>query len=417
MRSTGFTLISLLLLALSTPPTDATCKSYDINNARWIPQDNTISVSLTGTALGSHQANARWFLIDTANQATINLPAEGISYTYNTATIPAKGLVELNDAYFIFATKLQFEDCPNEQAKIGPVVLKTIRDKTPIFAYTPSTNRDDSDFYLSPTIDGASGTGASYTLDTKLQLRKALVAPSFGGSASYSPAIFFIPGVDAKISSNPKEDSNSVLFQAPLEIVSIINPRSHPTLSSIIPSIVTQPAFVIESDKRFHDINAIFSDSEFIVLHTFGSDWLKFSPEPMIGFETGSNLKAQETDTYPAAILRADVGMHLGINVFKPKKSKPLFYIETDYIRRILLNPEPIYKTDSKGNYILVAVGTQPRDHVNVKLSYDLTAYVGFSLAYENGRLPPVYTQVSSKYTFGITFKGQLQYKPTKTPN
>ncbi len=369
MKLIFLALFSLLLLS---PRTAATCKSYDINNARWIPQNNTISVSLTGTSLSAQQHDAQWALIDMANQSTIKLPAEGVSYTYNTATIPAKGLVELNRAYFIFATKLKFDDCAGEQDKVSPVVLKTERARTPVFANTPSTNRDDSDFYLAPTIDGANGTGASYTLDTKLQFRKALVAPSFGGSAPHHPAVFFMPGVDAKVSSNPKEDGNSVLLQAPLEIVTILNPRRFAMLSKLIPSVISQPALVVESDKKFHDINAVFSSSEYVVFRTFGSDWLKITPEPMIGLETGSNIKAQQADTYPDAILRANFGTHVGINVFKPKKPKPIFHIETDYIRRLLLNPEPIYKTDSKGNYTLISVGTQPRDHVDLKFTYDL---------------------------------------------
>jgi hypothetical protein len=412
MRLIHSLLVGFSLCLFATARANADCTTYDINNARWIPQDNAISVSLTGTALSTKQPKAQWALIDALDHRTINVRSDGIRYTYNTVTIPAKNLVELNRPYYILATNLKFDDCPKEQEKISPAELKTKRTSTPTFAYSPATNRDDSDFYMAPTVDGASGSKASYTLDAKLQFRKALLGPSFGKGVPYYPAVFFVPGVDAKISSNTNEDADSVLFQVPLEVVSILSPNRFPRLSKFAPSVISQPGYVTESDKKFHDINAIFSEREYIVLHTFSAAWFQITPEPTIGFETGANLKAQSANTYPNSILRANFGMHLGVNLFAQEKAKPLFSIEGDYVRRLLLNPEPTYNTDSNGNYVFVSVGTQPRDYVKVNISYDLTSYVAVSVAYENGRLPPLYTLVSDKYTFGITFKGQLQYIP-----
>jgi hypothetical protein len=409
---TRFVLVLVAVLFILLPCcADEKCTQQTIINAFWIPQDNNIEVTLTGTMDTKKEGDARWSLINETNQSLTKIPPESVSYTDQVATITVKDLVLLNDSYLIAVTGIKFVDCAKPQVKFSPVALQTKRTKIPMFGFSPSTNRDDSDFYFAPTIDGASGTQASYTADSKLQYRKALTSPSFGGTKSYTPAIFLMPGADVKISSNPKEDGNSVLFQVPLEIVSVLDPKTFPKVSPIIPSVISLPAFVTESDKKFHDINAIFSDREYIVLHTFGNR-LQFSPEPMIGFETGSNLKAQAAGTYPAAILRALCGIHVGMNIFQAKKPKPLFSIETDYILRVLLNPEPTYTTDSKGNYVLISTGTQPRYDINVKLNYNLMNYVALSVGYEYGRLPPVYTLVDNKYTFGITFKGQMQYKP-----
>jgi hypothetical protein len=177
--------------------------------------------------------------------------------------------------------------------------------------------------------------------------------------------------------------------------------------------VISQPGFVAEADKKFHDVNGIFSDAEYFVLRSFGGELFSIIPEPVVGVETGSNLKAQSAGTYPESILRVDVGLHLGMNLFqRATKKKPLFSIEADYMRRLLLHPEPIYTVNSTGGYVLQSVGTQPRDHVTVKINYNLTSYVALTAAYEYGSLPPLYTKVDNKYTFGVTLQGQVQYRP-----
>jgi hypothetical protein len=393
------------------------CK-HDINSAQWLPQSEQIDIALTGGPKLDTSQNqaAQWFLVN-ANSKEYKATAfsrTDVSYTSQTVRLSAKGLVQPKSFYFVYATGVVFTDCAKPMEKLGPHDLTADGKPNPAFTIKPATNRDSSDFYFAPTVDGASGTGASYTLDSKVQFKYALAAPLFGSGVRYRPAIFFIPGIDAKISSNAKEDGNSVLLQAPFEIIAIVDPDRFPRLSKVIPSVISQPGFVTEADKKFHDINGIFSDTEYIVVRSLGNDWLSIVPEPLVGVETGANIKAQQVNTYPSAILRADVGMHVGINFFKVKKPKPLFSLESDYIRRMFLNPEPNYKTDTKGNYVLESVGTQPRDHASVKLGYNLTDYISLTVAYENGRLPPVFTKVSDKYTFGITFNGQWMYKPPK---
>lgn len=254
----------------------------------------------------------------------------------------------------------------------------------------------------------------------KLQFRVAIVAPLFGVIQPqnaptryvYRPGVNFVPGIDLKASSNPKEDGNSVLFNLPFEIVAPTSSDRFQSLSRLLPAIISKPSFVAEADKKFHDINSIFSNSEYFVMRGFG-ETVQFVPEPFIGVETGSNLKAQAAKTYPNGILRATFGMHVGFLIFAKSKTKPLFTIESDYVRRLLLEAEPVFTQDSKGNLVLASVGTQPRDHVTNKLSYDLTSYVALSIGHEYGELPPVYTKVDNKYTFGIVFKGQLLKPPT----
>jgi hypothetical protein len=398
------------------------------NRAVWHPEQGLISASVMHPLHPTEQSSAKWLLLDSTGNLPVDLapvairnygdpdhpdipPADPSVSIY---LMPVQPLL-INHLYYLRAQNVRTTGCPKPQAELSPTIVLTKRAKTPAFATSASTSRDDSDFYFAPTVDGASGSKASYTLDAKLQHRTALVAPEFGTNTPYRPGINLVPGVDLKISSNPKEDGNSVLFQVPLEIVTIIDPISSPGVARMLPAVISRPGFVAEADKKFHDINGIFSDGEYFVLRGWGHGAVQVVPEPMIGFETGSNLKAQQAGTYPDSILRAEFGLRAVMTIFQPKKAKPLFSIESNYIRRLLLHPEPVYTVNSTGNYVLVSVGTNPRDDVNVKLSYNLTSYVALSLGYEYGELPPMFTKVNNKYTFGITFKGELQSKPSNT--
>lgn len=403
------------------------CK-IQFNRAVWHPEQNLISANFMPSLRPAEQNETKWLLFDSTGDLVVALTPVTI-HNYGDPDHPdappqdTSGSVYvrplqpllLNHTYYLRGQNVKADGCPKRQAEISPTAVLTQRAKVPNFPVSPSTSRDDSDFYFAPTLDGATGTKASYTIDAKVQLRKALIAPRFGANTSYRPGVNLVPGVDVKVSSNPKQDGNSVLLQSPLEVLTIVDPSSFPTLAKALPAVISRPGFVAEANKNFSDINAIFSDGEYFVLRGFGREGLAVVPEPMLGFDTGSNLVAQQAGTYPDSILRANFGMRVVMTIFQPSKAKPLFSIESNYIRRLLLHPEPAFTQDSKGNLVFASEGTNPRDHVDVKLTYNLTTYVGISLGYEYGELPPVYTKVDNKYTFGITFKGQLQYKPSNT--
>jgi hypothetical protein len=413
----------LILLTLLHPVAGRAqqCPAHQIDQPLWHPDQDpkVISVFLLHSVRPSEQASAKWLLVDTRDGMIVPIArVEAGDYGPSSVLIKPLQPLLLDHIYYLSAEKVKFDDCATPQPEITPVVVLTKRKTAPTGASTPSTSRDDSDFYFAPTIDGASGTKAAYTLDAKLQFRKALAAPRFGRGpdptkrAPYRPGVSFIPGIDFKISSNAKEDGNSVAFQVPVEVLTIVDPAAFPGLAKVIRAVISRPGFVAEADKKFHNVNAIFSDGEYFALRGYGSSKVQVVPEPMLGFETGSNVKAQQTGTYAGSILRANFGLRVVMTVFQPSKAKPLFSLESNYIRRLILHGEPVYAQDSKGNQILSLVGTNPRDHVDLKVTYNLTPFVGLSVGYEYGELPPVFTKVDNKYTFGITFKGQLQYKP-----
>jgi hypothetical protein len=419
--------LMILILPFALSAQSSRCPaSPSLRKALWQPYRSPaeISVGLSDPIL-LPQSSASWSVVDSADGSRVAVksvsypivsthPPDKPDYAESALIVPVTPLA-IDHIYYLFVQGLVFEYCTDAPKTVSPIAIATERPKDAKrnFLASAAKAREDSDFYFAPTIDGSSGAKASYTLDTKFQFRKSLLSAQFGSGLPYRPAIYFIPGWDLKVSSNPKQDGNSVNFLVPLEIVAPTNPTSFPTISKIVTAVVSQPGFVAEADKKFHDVNGVFADYEYVVLHGFGNHNLWVSPEPTIGVETGSNLKAQTANTYPHSILRADIGMHIVLNIFQAEaKSKPLFSIETDYMRRLLLNPEPTYTEDSKGNLVLQSVCTQPRDHVSVKINYNLLSYVALTAAYEYGELPPVYTKVDNKYTFGVTFLGQMQYHP-----
>jgi hypothetical protein len=416
--------LTVCILVLAYVVAAQECPKITFNRALWHPEQNLISASLMKPFHPWQNVNAKWLLFDSTGDVPVPLePTNSQNYgdpdrptapppdpSSSVVVRPRQPLL-INHSYYLRGQNVTPVDCNQPQAEIPFTSVVTQRAKIPPFATSPSTSRDDSDFYIAPTIDGSTGTAASYTIDAKVQFRKGFVAPTPGFR---SPGLSVIPGVDVKVSSNPKLDGNSVTFQVPLEVLTLI-PGDSTGIRRLIPAIISRPGFISEADKKWHDINAVFGDSEYFILHGFGSDTFRVVTEPSIGFETGSNLKAQQAGTYPDPILRGNFGMRAVLTVFQPSIAKPIFSIESNYIRRLLLNPEPVFKQDTKGNLVFSSVGTNPRDHVDVKLTYNITQYVGASISYEYGQLPPVFTKVNNKYTFGITFKGQLQYKPANT--
>jgi hypothetical protein len=422
-------LVLVLFLGLcNTPAARSQECANQFNRAVWHPDQALISANLMHPLSPAEQTQAEWLLLDSTGNVTVPIAAVTIQNygdpdhpeappraTSTSVYVRPMQPLMINHTYYFRARNILTAGCKKIQAEVAPTVLLTDRKTPSAFAVSPSTSRDDSDFYLAPTIDGASGSKASYTLDGKFQYRRALIAPQFGTNTTYRPGISFTPGMSVKSSSNPKEDGDSVNIKAPLEVLTIVDPISLPNLAKILPAVISRPGFVVEADKKFHDVNAIFSIGEYFVLHGFDSGPLQIVTEPMVGVETGSNVKAQTAGTYSSAILRANFGLRVVATIFQASKGKPLFSLESNYVRRLLLNPEPRYTQDSNGNLVLISVGTQPRDHVDLKISYNLMPLVALSIGYEYGELPPVYTKVDNKYTFGVTFKGQLQAKPKNT--
>jgi len=82
---------------------------------------------------------------------------------------------------------------------------------------------------------------------------------------------------------------------------------------------------------------------------------------------------------------------------------------ETTYARRWPLISEVTFKKGKNGGFTSVNVGTNPRDYVKESMNVDFTKFLGLTVSYEYGSLPPKFSFVDSKFTFGLNLKAAFQ--------
>src|SRR5205823_4196792 len=90
-----------------------------------------------------------------------------------------------------------------------------------------------SDLYLSGAWTGATDAKPAYIADIKFQLSWYL-----------TNAVRFVPGIDLKASSDGKSNGDSVTLGARFPVTAR-------------PRLIIEPAFVVESDVAYQDVNGI----------------------------------------------------------------------------------------------------------------------------------------------------------------
>jgi hypothetical protein len=81
---------------------------------------------------------------------------------------------------------------------------------------------------------------------------------------------------------------------------------------------------------------------------------------------------------------------------------------EGEYTRRWLLKREIFFTKSDENGFQPLFVGKGPRDYLLTKLNLDFTKYLGLSISFENGRIPPDFKTVDQKVTVGLTYKIKL---------
>jgi hypothetical protein len=143
------------------------------------------------------------------------------------------------------------------------------------------------------------------------------------------------------------------------------------------------------------------------VPRTFGNN-NRIYFQPFIGFEVGRNIESPVKEAQNRGIARGTAGGSLYLNL-TPKADKALSF-QIDYIRRFLLLREISFKEDDDKKLVPLTIGRGPRDYVKATLEYGFTDFLGTSLSYEYGRLPPNFQLVNSKYSFGLTYKFKTKF-------
>lgn len=416
-------LFLVVVLVLSAGYAAAQCEGK-LGTTR-VTNANEISVQLphtmTNVDFDQSKSPSKWILVDISkgpaperiftivavkeDRHDISLPIANLFLTLNRALEP-------DHEYRLFAPDITFNGgCRPQAVPEGTVKFKNpaaaatrpAPKETDFFKKSPAKGRDDSNVYLSGQIEGANGSSPQFSADIKLE-------------SPFDTATFFQelgPYFNLKASTAKAADANSMNFGLKLRHSFPFPVRlkkgtteladKQPLLSGIVWDLT--PGF--ESDRRFDNVNVVLGNRLSFVPRVFGnSNRIYF--QPFIGFELGRNLKNPVDEAEDRGIARGTVGGSLYLNLV-PKAEKALTF-QIDYIRRFLLLREVSFTEDDDKKLVPLAVGRGPRDHVKVALEYGFTDFLGTTLSYEYGRLPPNFQLVDHKYGFGLTYKFKTKF-------
>lgn len=362
--------------------------------------------------------SVQWLIYDENTKAAILIKEVHYDSPPHSSTgrITTNEPLNSTDTYVLSATGLRFENCSQPVQTNFVRINHSPAKKSGVSAFplSAASSRDAADIYLGGFIDGAQHTHAAYTADIKTQLPVILPDswPIVRGLKPLFTEAAFLPSFDFKASTNSKTNSNSIVIGSGVRLIAPLTSEKPGAPSrALFRDWLPYLGWALEADKPFSDVNNTFRFLNYFNLRTFGT---RLQPvfKPMLGLELGSNARAAGTGLYNGAIARPAIGMHFYLNLFTSKDFKKTASIESDYVRRWPLNREPNSISDSSGKVVLTSPGTNPRDYVTTKLSYDFNSYFGLTLQHDYGELPPLFTKVQNKYSVGLVFKMGLQYKP-----
>lgn len=336
----------------------------------------------------------------------------------------ANDSLDIASLYHLYALNLTFggEAVENPQKLQAPVKIRVIKKPAtqppatgggqsnaelneapkPSWKFDKSKDRDDSDIYGSYQLTATRGAATTGTGDLKVAIP---FTKNFWKRRST-----FSPVVDIKVSSDAEADPDSLKFALewflPLYVSDNQNAKFPYTAVDWINSAK------IEAPKNFDNINALW-ESRFLFPSSkfpWENKNFKMFLDPFAGSEIGKNLKSPLKAAQGKAITRLYFGANLTLQI--PVKDLSLlkgFEMNTSYIRRLPLKRELNFDKDASGNLILATFGKGPKDYVDSKLIMKLNDYFGPFIGFEWGRLPPNYSLVDHKWTFGLLFKTKIK--------
>jgi hypothetical protein len=334
--------------------------------------------------------------------------------TFVTVTLGLFKPLNVDHNYRLRAQFLTFEGCHPKEEDTPEALLKIRKaDQAgkPVdhFAKQKSKGRDDSNVYLAGQIEGARGGKPQISADIKID-QPFLLNLGAEPKAGQDPAtvhrklIRVGPYFDLKASTAEDADADSLKFGGKFEVPFNISQKNHPSLHRALTSVQWLPAGGFEADRRFHNVNTIFSNTiRFIVPGNSDTSTVRVRVFPYIGFELGRNLKSPVKEAEDRGIARGVVGTALYFDhEFAGDKS---LSFQVDYVRRFLLRREVSFEEDKDKKLVPLFLGRGPRDYLKTTLEYDFDKFTGFTLSYEYGRLPPNYELVDNKYSVGLVYK------------
>lgn len=416
-----------LFIALAPGPRHAAAQTCEgaLGTVRHVKNTNEMTVQLPHNMTDQDFAEGagpdKWILVDVSKPAVPERPLRVVAVKPDRPDIslPITDLfltlnrpLDDDHEYRLFAPGLTFKGgCRPRAVPEGTVTLRNPAPAggrvpppdTDFFKKSPSKGREDSNVYLSGQLEGASGSGPQISADIKLE-------------SPYDTAGFFQelgPYFNFKASTAKAADANSMDFGLKLRHAFPVPVRlkpgttqlaeKQPLLSGVVWDLT--PGF--ESDRRFDNVNVMVGNRFIFVPRVFG-DTNRIYFQPFVGFEVGRNIKSPVDEAEGRAIARATAGGSLYLNLM-PKADKALTF-QVDYIRRFLLRREVSFEEDDDKKLVALPVGRGPRDHLKVAFEYGFSDFLGTTISYEYGRLPPNFQLVDHKYGLGLTYKFKTKF-------
>lgn len=322
-------------------------------------------------------------------------------------------------AYRLFQSSMTFKGCKPDDPLEAKVKAKEAAAPNPaqspapapksekgnFFNRSKSKGKEDSNFYLNGQIEGAKGSDTQFSADIKID-------------QPFDTRTFFDeigPFFNLKASTANDADANSTSFGAKLRHSYNISRRADPNTHEFIEPdrrVLTGLVFDLlpgfEADRRYKNVNAVLGTKLYLIPRVIGKANITYF-QPYLGYEIGRNLKSPVAEAEHRGISRGMVGGSLYVNLF-PKQINGAS-LQVDYVRRFLFRREIGFTENDDKALVPVAIGKGPRDDFKATFGLDFSDFAGLTFSYEYGRLPPIFSLVDHKFSFGLVYKFQNKFK------
>lgn len=291
-------------------------------------------------------------------------------------------------------------------ASAAPLSIPCIKIPSSLDAVDAGSGRDDSTFYFNGQTTHSRGKDFSGTYDFKADLSTR------NGLGKQLQCGFF---ADLKGGNDPNGSPDSlnlgVKLDGPLHTWNFTNPAPWWNLKEHLNQLRWTNSPHLESTEDFTNKNFIFASDFTLSLKSLTPSG-NYTPQiylrPRAGVEAGKNLRSAVPGADGRSIARIKAGTALILYFPVKKPALNDITLETQYDRRWPLRDE-VNQDVNNGVFSAVKINTRPRDYVKETFTLNATKFIGFTVAYEYGSLPPIFKLLDSKFTIGLNVKAAFK--------
>jgi hypothetical protein len=259
-------------------------------------------------------------------------------------------------------------------------------------AWKATTDRDESNVYISGELTRASGTDFNVTADVKIE--EPIKHLDFWGTSHELAPIF-----DTIVSSDPKADPDKLKFGGSLDSQVM-------GTSGKIQGIFWKNEGAFEAERDFDNVNLVWGSRFTLAPQPWQdrrAEKVLFYVRPFVGTELGKNLKSPIPEADGGTLARLVAGSSLNLSFpFKKFDKDGAFSLAATYERRWPLKREVSFEENDDGTLKAVTFGTNPRDWVDAKFIFTVNKFFGPFIGYQYGSQPPSFKLVDHQMKIGF---------------